>query len=479
MTHTLAATYTPAQIIFHRGDADPATNYVFDSIRVSNHRLATINTNINAVHERFTTDYEQNSLLRFDLSNSDLGAINETNLHNFNDELNRLNTKDYIRINGQPIGDDTLFLNSDKFFNHGISKGTYAVRRSGNQTGCWYKDGGTKVFTDDLTIYEVEIQSGCQFPKYGTLMGTDLIESCYVTTRDYVFIWFENEFHLEDDFTYPQYVNCDITNISITDKGGANKSLNFDIPQFDWPTIGSIENLDVRTYSPCKNLQQRILFVDKDGVQYEIVSQERFINLWGLGVDKAMFSVRMPNINVNDIEIIKIFAKAEFPSYEEFQGLSHKRFRLSQTTTYYSSLDGHLYRGSNLTASQYAVSFYDAMGEVCSTPSENFDQMQLRLSKKFGAFEKIFDLEMDATTQNEILTSTSPEVTAMLQRYAFICNKYGLTNFMDYAPASGGSPSPLNLYHSNPDYYLAFVALMALTTTMFIIVYDRKKRARK
>ena len=337
---------------------------------------------------------ENNSFLRLKLSNSDYSSVpSTTNVKSYINKLNELNTGDYILINGQPVKDDTAYINSERFINLFGIGGSYSFRTVGNNTGCYYLDT-TKARheTEDLSVYEITIVKGCQLPSYAYISGQTSIKQCYITNRDYVFVYFDGQYVLSENLDYPYYEDTKITSINTRFKNSTDRSVDFTFSNFDWPTNDVIADKDIRNNIKLYNLNDRILFKTKDGSNLLLTSKERFMNVWGVGNKEATFSLRLPDaiIESTELEFIRIYKGAEFPSYSEYNNESTLRYRLDKTTTFYASNDGNFYLGTGLNIEEYAQAFLDAMGEVCDGYFEGKNNKDALL-KKWYAFKNIYD----------------------------------------------------------------------------------------
>ncbi len=402
--------------------------YYENGVFVEGSKYHETTTSVTAVEE--VNSKETNSFFRFKLTNSDYQGVSATtNIATYSNKLNDLNTTGFILINGKPLSSDTVYPNSEKFINLFGENSTYSFRTTGNQTGCYYESSSVRYETEDLSVYEIIVMKGCQFPSYAYITGQTSSLQCYVADRDYVFVYFDGRFVLSENLNYPQYEDTSIKYIGMRDKGTTNKSIDFVLNNFDWPNAETISDIDIRTTVPCDNLNNRILIIDKNNQEHLIASKERFINVWDSG-STPLFSLRNPLDDISNVKYVRIYKGAEFPSYSAYLGESTLRYRLENTTTYYADLDGAFYLGSGLTIEQYAINFADAMGEICA----NYDGVssnKTALEKKFYAFQNIYQNEFTQEQKQGLLNSEDSDILEMLERYEFVVGKYGLTNFLN------------------------------------------------
>lgn len=460
-THSLnlSTFLSPGQIIFARADAEGAINYVFDSIKVKGFESQILSASVNAVTESNPDD--QNSIFNISLTGVDYASKNQINVGNA--YISGLNTANCIRLNGSELINDLEYESGNKYLN--FVDGAFSFVKSGNQRGFTYLNNGElseyvdsndKLLDVDNTIYEIEIAKGCEFPSYDTLSGDALIDTVYVTDRDYLFIWYEGAFHLADTFDYPLYKDIRIMNLSFTDKGGTNKALNLEFDKFNFPTLydgpdgENFENIDVRTTQACSNLVTHISICMNDGSEVVVSTGERFINLWGQGITNPTFSVRVSEaLDINKVDAVFIYEGAEFPSYNKYAHGKNELFRLGTTTRFLGDHEGNFYKATDITAIEYARDFYFAMGSVCYMHEElGDDETRARLEAKFDVFYQIYRDWMSDEMKAELSTSTDEEVLAMYERYNFIINKYEFENinFNGFLPNSVASAKPAKMF---------------------------------
>lgn len=488
-------TYDAGQIIFSKTDSGKNANYEFDYIKVQHPgELIKYDTTVLGVEE--TDSFSMNSLFKFTLGTSDYAGKEKVNADQLNHAyLEKLNTKDYIRINGRPLSDDTAFTSGRKFINYDktstVDDNSYAIETYGNQFGFLYDNGedvaergtfdekGKFISGGDSTAYEIEISEGCEFPSYETVIGDSEQEICYVAEKDYVFVWYDGAFHLSGQSDAPTYKPTKVTNISFTDKGGTNKSINLEFDNFDWPlnNDGEFENIDTQSIQRTVNIPLHILICSEDNVV--ITSNERFINVWGNGTLTPTFSCRVsPSLNVNNVDAVFIYEGAEFPSYETY--LNHNKnvlYRLSETCRFIGDHEGNFYKADKLSTVEYASGFYDAMGSVCENHSTlGYEETKRQLTTKFSVYKSIYKDWLSYESIDELKTSTDSTVLEMFIRYDYVVAKYGLENFLERSVSS--SIKQTSLLSKENVVSIVLISSILIISGVSVFFYIRSKKER-
>ena len=430
-------------------------------------------TAITAVAE--VEPYAQNSIISFTLSVNDYSG-NLSIINTYRTDFDKLNIASYITINGVKLSDLSGFSSTDISISN---TGKVSIRTPGNNTGYYYLDNGNRVYTNNLTKYEVRIAKGCQFPSYVSLTTRPSISTCYTVTRDYNFAWFNNTYVLEDNsFSNIEVEDLNITTLGYKNVGGSDRCIYIPLTGTDWPTASTV-SADIKNTVSCPEFLNHIEVYDSDGDLHLPLTDEVFINVWGTGSTTPSIGFRTDIESTSDIKSVIIHEDCLIPSYQKYLGNKDSWYLLSERISFYSSLDGSFYKGSNLSAVEYATSFNEAFSEVCSG-YDGVSSNLTRLSNKFFAFENIYDEELTSAVKNELRTSDDAAIIQMYSTYDYVVQKYGLTNFLGSDFTKGNnSGSPFALFNNiseNASTYLV-ISLVCFTTSLCAIYFFKRKKA--
>lgn len=417
----------------------------------------------------------QNSIISFALSVNDYS--NNLNIVNsYRTEFNNLNIASYITINGIKLSDLNGFNSTDISISN---TGKISIRTPGNNTGYYYSNGGDRIYTNNLTKYEIRIAKGCQFPSYDTLTGSPSVGTCYVVTKDYNFAWFNNAYVLEDNtFSNLEVDDLNISSVGYCNAGGSDCSIYIPLSHADWPTASTI-SADIRTTVACPDFLNHIEIYDVDGDLHLPITSEVFINVWGNCASVPSIGFRTDITSVDDIKCVIIYEGCLIPSYSKYLGNSDSWYLTPERFSFYSSLDGAFYKGSNLTAIEFASSFNSAFSEVC-TGYDGVSSNQAALTNKFYAFKNIYDEELSSAVKNELKTSENDTIIQMYTTYDYVVQKYGLTNFLgsDFTKGNSNISSAMRFISASSN-QITICVVIGLIVVIAVggIFYARKRRA--
>lgn len=430
-------------------------------------------TSITAVEEK--EQYTQNSIISLSLGTNDYSPIvsNFDIVNAYRTEFNKLNTANYITINGVKLANLEGFSNTNIYLSN---DGTISIRTPGNNTGYYYINN-TRVYTSDLTKYEIRIAKGCQFPSYDTLRGTAHISTCYTVSQDYSFAWFNGEYVLEDNsFNELEVEDYVVKNVGYCNVGGSDRSIYIPLTNTDWP-LSSVVNKDIKNDVSCKDFLNHIEMYDVDDNLHLPLTIEIFINVWGTGSTVPSIGFRTDFNSASEIKSVIIHEGCLIPSYDKYLGNSDSWYLVRERQSFYSSKDGKFYLGSNLSEIEYAKEFNDAFEEVCTDYdgiSSNLDA----LTNKFYAFENIYNVELSSEVKSNLQTSTNEEVLKMYSTYDYVVQKYNLNNFLN-SDFSKNEVNKMPLSFSDP---LSISLVISITSLLFLVggaYFVRKKTGKK
>ncbi len=419
--------------------------------------------------------YTQNSVISFALSTNDYnGNLNVTS--NYRTSFNLLNIASYITINGRKLSDIEGFNSTDINIS---SDGKVNIRTPGNNTGYYYLNSGNRVYTNNLTKYEIRIAKGCQFPSYETLMGGAGVPVCYTTTQDISFAWFNNQYIQENaGFSNLEVTDFEVPIVGLCNAGGSDRCIYISLANTDWPTSSTV-NADIHSVVACPEFLNHVEVFDIDGNLHLPTTSEVFINVWGTGTSVPTIGFRTDISSVADIKSVIIHEDCLIPSYAKYLGNSDSWYLVRERIAFYSSLDGSFYKGSNLTAVEYATSFNGAFAEVC-TGYDGVSNNSSALTNKFFAFNNIYDEELTDTVKAELRSSNDPAILQMYSTYDYVLIKYGLNNFLGSDFSKGYTNNSLTILLSElNDQAATFVviAIICISGALCIVCLIKKRRA--
>lgn len=419
--------------------------------------------------------YAQNSVISFALSTNDYsGNLNVTN--SYRTSFNLLNIASYITINGRKLSELEGFNSTDISIS---SDGKISIRTPGNNTGYYYLNSGSRVYTNNLTKYEVRIAKGCQFPSYETLMGGAGVPICYATTQDISFAWFNNQYVQENaGFSALSVEDFEVSSVGLCNAGGADRCIYIPLRNTDWPTSPTV-NGDIHSTVSCPDFLNHVEVFDVEGNLHLPTTSEVFINVWGTGTTTPSIGFRTDISSVADIKSVIIHEDCLIPSYSKYLGNSDSWYLVRERIAFYSSKDGSFYKGSNLTAIEFATSFNGAFAEVC-TGYDGVSNNSSALSNKFYAFKNIYDEELTAIVKSELKSSNDLAILQMYSTYNYVVIKYGLNNFLESDFSKGYSNNStvalLSELTDNAPIF-AIIAMVCLSGSVCVICFIKKRRA--
>lgn len=418
----------------------------------------------------------QNSIISFALSVNDY-SNNLNIVDSYRTSFNSLNIASYITINGIKLSELSGFNSTDISISN---TGKVSIRTPGNNTGYYYIDSGNRVYTNNLTKYEIRIAKGCQFPSYHTLIGSASIGTCYVTTQDYNFAWFNGAYVLEDN----QFSNLEVEDLTVSNVGycsvnSSDRCIYIPLSGTDWPTSPTV-NGDIKNTVACPDFLSHVEVYDVDGDLHLPTTNEVFINVWGTGTSVPSIGFRTDIASVDDIKSVIIYEDCLVPSYDKYLGNSDSWYLVTERTAFYSSLDGSFYKGNDLTAIQYASSFVGALSEVC-TGYDGVSSNLVPLTNKFYAFKNIYSIELTSSVKNELKTSDDDTIIQMYTLYDYVVLKYGLENFLESDFTKGNNNNSGALSFLNADVRMAIIYVVVGMTIIIaagaLIFVVKRKRA--
>ena len=418
--------------------------------------------------------YAQNSIISFSLSENDY-SNNLDIVNSYRTQFNTLNTASYITINGVKLSDLEGFNSTDISISN---TGKISIRTPGNNTGYYYIDSGNRVHTNNLTKYEVRIAKGCQFPSYNTLTNGGGVATCFATTQDYNFAWFNNAYVLENnEFSNIEVDDLNISSVGYHNAGGNDRCIYIPLSNTDWPTASTFSG-DIKNVVSCPDFLNHIEVYDTEGNLHLPTTNEVFINVWGTGSSVPSIGFRTDITSTANIKSVIIYEDCLIPSYDKYLGNSESYYLVRERVSFYSSLDGSFYRGSNLSAIEYASLFNGAFSEVC-TGYDGVSSNLTALTNKFYAFKNIYDEELTSAVKNELKTSNDTTIIQMYTSYDYVVVKYGLTNFLesDFTKGNNSSVGVMALFNNDNQVgvYIVIGLLFVAATTS--IVYFTKRKA--
>ena len=416
----------------------------------------------------------QNSIISFALSVNDYS--NNLNIVNsYRTLFYSLNTASHITVNGIKLSELSGFNSTDISISN---TGKISIRTPGNNTGYYYIDSGNRVYTNNLTKYEIRIAKGCQFPSYETLTGSASIGTCYVTTQDYNFAWFNGAYVLEDNqFANLEVEDLTISNVGYCNVGGSDRCIYLPLTNTDWP-LASTVSTDIKNTVACPDFLNHIEIYDVDGDVHLPITSEVFINVWGTGASVPSIGFRTDITSASDIKSVVIYEDCLIPSYAKYSGNSDSWYLVRERTAFYSSLDGSFYKGNDLTAIQYASSFVGALSEVC-TGYDGVSSNLTPLTNKFYAFKNIYKIELYTAVKNELKTSNDDAIIEMYTMYDYVVQKYGLENFLESDFTKGNNNNSAVTLFGGEIKQIAMFIIIGLISSISIastIYFIRKRK---
>lgn len=431
-------------------------------------------TEVTAVNEIDPTS--QNSYISFSLSSHDYsGLASDTDVFNINStEFNQLNFSDYITINGVKLSD------LDNYGTDGIyisSNGTIKLRTPGNNTGYYYLNGLNRVYTADLSKYEIRIAKGCQFPSYASLTGSNSLATCYATKEDISFALFNGQYVAEDQgYAEPIVNDNSVKEAGYLSVNSSDKCIYFRLTNTDWPNSSVVGDADIHSVINCTDFLNKIEVFDVDGHLHTPTTPEVFINVWGTGVNEASIGFRTDISSAGEIKKIVIHEGCLIPTYSNYTTHSDSWYLLSERS-FYSSLDGTFYSGTDLSAKEYACEFNEAFDDVCSG-YDGISSNKVALENKFYAFKNIYQEELSASVRAAISrSSVDADVLSMIETYDYVIRKYALEDFLSLGAAPNNSSFFSSVGLGSTDTYIVVVlfSLVLVSVGGCILVSKKKK----
>ena len=431
-------------------------------------------TEINSVTEINT--FDQNSYISLGLSNHDYSSVTENvNIRVLDhSEMYKLNLDEYITVNGEKLSSWDLFNSLGIYVSQ---QGEVLFCKKGNNTGYYYIENGQRVYTEDLTTYEISIAAGCQFPSYEYLTGETATPKCFTVNSDYRFAYFNGAYVREDASFEEITVNkLKVTNVGLQVVNSSDKCFYLTIDKSDWPTNATVSNA---VLSNVNRFLSQIEVFDKDGNLHLPRTTEVFVNVWGAGSNAATIGFRTDIDNLNNVDYVRVHTGTLFPTYANHSssGANKSWYEVVFTQSFYSGFDGVFYGADKtITANQFAKEFNSAFSEVCAN-YDGYTSNEEKLANKFHAFENMYNYDLAEEQKSLFVTGRDGEINKMLSSYQYVVAKYGLNNFLGISFINTNA-NILNIFGTNSDEtltYLVIISVSALTLTALFTYFKKRK----